>query len=305
MPALNWIGKDAVRSHHQEVPFRLLREDAARAVGAPDADNLLVQGDNLVALKALLPYYAGQVKCVYIDPPYNTGNEGWAYNDNVNSPQMRRWLGETVGKEAEDLSRHDKWLCMMYPRVMLLHELLATDGSFWMSIDDNEVHHARALLDEIFGRKNFVACITWQRAYSPRMDSSGFSRDTDYVLVYGRSEDFAVEQISFEQNASQFTHVDPSNGRKYRRRSLQKKGKNSLREDRPNLFYAVKAPDGTEVYPIRSDGRDGTWRWKSERYEKASQEDLTEWVNDEGDWKVYVKQFLDKEASRPPSRLSP
>ena len=98
MPALNWIGKDAVRSHHQEVPFRLLREDAARAVGAPDADNLLVQGDNLIALKALLPYYAGQVKCVYIDPPYNTGNEGWAYNDNVNSPQMRRPPGRARGR---------------------------------------------------------------------------------------------------------------------------------------------------------------------------------------------------------------
>ena len=110
------------------MPFHLLRENAEFSAGDPAAGNLLVQGDNLLALKALLPYYAGQVKCIYIDPPYNTGNEAWVYNDNVNAPEIRKWLGEVVGREAEDLSRHDKWLCMMYPRLMLLKEFLRRTG---------------------------------------------------------------------------------------------------------------------------------------------------------------------------------
>ena len=120
MASLTWIGKEAVVNHHREVPYRLLKGDPKLSVGEDGgvgSGNLLVQGDNLEALKALLPYYGGKVKCIYIDPPYNTGNEGWVYNDNVNSPEMRAWLGRAVGKEAEDLSRHDKWLCMMYPRL--------------------------------------------------------------------------------------------------------------------------------------------------------------------------------------------
>jgi hypothetical protein len=124
MPTLDWIGKNAVLNHHRVVPYYLLKCDAKLSVGDPGSGNLLVEGDNLLALKALLPYYAGQVKCVYIDPPYNTGNENWIYNDAVNSPEIRAWLGQTVGKEAEDLSRHDKWLCMMYPRLVLLREML-------------------------------------------------------------------------------------------------------------------------------------------------------------------------------------
>lgn len=129
MPTLDWIGKKAVVNHHRDVPYRLLNCDKSKSVGDPDAGNLLVEGDNLEALKALLPYYAGKVKCIFIDPPYNTGNEGWIYNDNVSSPEIKAWLGSVVGKEAEDLSRHDKWLCMMYPRLRLLKEFLRDDGS--------------------------------------------------------------------------------------------------------------------------------------------------------------------------------
>ena len=152
MPTLNWIGKEAVVNHHHQVPFHLLKDVPELACGDPGSGNLIVQGDNLVALKALLPYYAGQVKCIYIDPPYNTGNEGWIYNDNVNSPLIREWLGKAVGKEAEDLSRHDKWLCMMYPRLALLRQFLREDGAIFISIDDNEVQALRYVMDEIFGR---------------------------------------------------------------------------------------------------------------------------------------------------------
>ncbi len=133
------------------MPFHLLRSNEGLSVGEPGSGNLLVQGDNLVALKALLPYYAGKVKCIYIDPPYNTGNENWTYNDNVNSLEIRQWLGKVVGGEMEDLSRHDKWLCMMYPRLSLLREMLSEDGAVFISIDDNEFQNLRGIMDEIFG----------------------------------------------------------------------------------------------------------------------------------------------------------
>src|SRR5205807_6799327 len=149
MPTLNWIGKEAVVNYHHQVPFHLLKDVPELACGEPGSGNLIVQGDNLVALKALLPYYAGQVKCIYIDPPYNTGNEGWAYNDNVNSPMMQEWLGKVV--DREDLTRHDKWCCMMMPRLKLLRELLRDAGAIFVSIDDNEVHRLRCLMDEVLG----------------------------------------------------------------------------------------------------------------------------------------------------------
>ena len=162
MPTLDWIGKDAVINHHKEVPFRLLKCRADLSVGDPDSGNLLVQGDNLEALKALLPYYAGQVKCIYIDPPYNTGKEGWVYNDNVSSPEIKEWLGKVVGAEIDDLSRHDKWLSMMYPRLNLAKEFLTKDDVIFISIDDNEIHSLRMLMDELFGKQNLLSCFIWQ-----------------------------------------------------------------------------------------------------------------------------------------------
>ena len=139
-------------------------------MGAGDApaadDNLIIHGDNLDALKALLPRYSGRVKCIYIDPPYNTGNEGWVYNDNVNSPLMQAWLSENAPVDNEDLERHDKWLCMMWPRLQLLRELLSEDGAIFVSIDDNEQHHLRMLMDEIFGEDCFLARPLFGRRYS-------------------------------------------------------------------------------------------------------------------------------------------
>lgn len=184
MPTLNWIGKDAVVKHHKDVPFRLLEPVPALSCGDPSSGNLIVQGDNLHALKALLPRYAGQVKCIYIDPPYNTGNEDWAYNDNVNSPEIRKWLGAVVGKEGETLDRHDRWLCMMYPRLVLLRQFLREDGAIFVSIDDNEVATLRLLMDEIFGAGNFVATVIWQKIFSPKNTAKHLSEDHDYVVLY-------------------------------------------------------------------------------------------------------------------------
>jgi DNA modification methylase len=221
MPTLNWIGKDAVIRHHKEVPFRLLEADAALSHGG-DTGNLIVQGDNLHALKALLPKYAGKVKCIYIDPPYNTGNEGWVYNDKVNSPEINRWLGSVVGKEAEDLSRHDKWLCMMYPRMVLLKQFLSEDGVIFVSIDDNEVASLRLLMDEIFGRGNFVATIVWKSRAKP--SNTGTAKvapqnDAEYILCFKRKTEPPFKLIHSGKDRS-YPHED-SDG-KYRLQTILK-----------------------------------------------------------------------------------
>jgi len=188
MPTLNWIGRKAVENHHRQVPFHLLKDVPELSVGDPGAGNLLVEGDNLLALKALLPYYGGQVKCIYIDPPYNTGNEGWIYNDNVNSPEMREWLGRVVGKESDDLTRHDKWLCMMYPRLVLLREMLREDGAIFVSLDDNEIQHLRLVMDEVFGETNFVTTVIWEKNYAPKASAKYLSENHDYVVIYAKAK---------------------------------------------------------------------------------------------------------------------
>ena len=192
MPTLEWIGKDKVVNHHQEVPYRVLErqysyDEAGRHAENNGSENMIIHGDNLEALKALLPRYEGKVKCIYIDPPYNTGNEKWVYNDNVNDPKIKKWLGEVVGREGEDLSRHDKWLCMMYPRLKLLQRLLSDDGVIFISIDDNELYNLKAICDEIFGARNFIANIVWQKTYSPRNDALGIPYETDNILVYSKN----------------------------------------------------------------------------------------------------------------------
>ena len=197
MPTLEFKGKQHIYAHHLSVPYRPLIPDFAKSHPpqegdkpsdtAPPADgNLIVHGDNLHALKALLPRYAGRVKCIYIDPPYNTGNEGWSYNDRVNSPLMQEWLRENAPVDGEDLERHDKWLCMMWPRLQFLMELLSDDGVIFVSIDDNEQHHLRMLLDEIFGEDNFLATVVWQKVFSPKNTAKHFSEDHDFILVYAR-----------------------------------------------------------------------------------------------------------------------
>ena len=202
MPSIDWIGKAAVERHHLEIPYRLVHCNGRLSMGDVSSDNLLVQGDNLEALRALLPHYAGRVKCIYIDPPYNTdkteNDEKWVYNDRVNSREISDWLDKTVGTEAQDLCRHDKWLCMMYPRLCLLREFLRKDGVIFVSIDDNEQHRLRMLMDDVFGGNNFVNTIIWQRA-SGGGNAKGIITGHDHVLVYQKSKkpvlDFRGDEI--------------------------------------------------------------------------------------------------------------
>ncbi|MFA6161211.1 MAG: site-specific DNA-methyltransferase [Patescibacteria group bacterium] len=184
MPTLNWIGKDAVINHDKEVPFRLLKKVKSSSVG--NSQNLIIHGDNLEALKAIMPFYIGKVKCVYIDPPYNTGNEGWVYNDKVNSPKIKKWLGKVVGRDSEDLCRHDKWLCMMYPRIKLIHSLLSDDGLAIIHIDENEVTHLKILMDEIFGESNDLGTIVWDKR-NPKGDSQKVSYQHESIILFAKN----------------------------------------------------------------------------------------------------------------------
>ena len=181
-------------NHHLKVPFHLLRDVPDLACGEPGEGNLIVEGDNLVALKALLPYYAGQVKCIYIDPPYNTGNEGWAYNDNVNNPVIKEWLGQVVGKEGETLDRHERWLCMIYPRLALLKQFLRNDGVIFASIDDNEVANLKHIMDEIFGAQNFINQVSVKMKQTAGASGGGedkrLKKNIEFVLVYARDKNF-------------------------------------------------------------------------------------------------------------------
>jgi adenine-specific DNA-methyltransferase len=243
MPVLNWLGKDKVVNHHQDVPFRVL--DRRYSFGA-ESDNMLIHGDNLDALKALLPQYEGRVKCVYIDPPYNTGNEGWIYNDNVNDPKIRKWLGEVVGKEGEDLSRHDKWLCMMYPRLRLLSKLLADDGAIFISIDDNEQANLKLICDEIFGSRNFVATVIWQKRTSPDARKK-ISTAHDYIVTYAKQIDTLEASVNLldidEATAVKFKNPDNDPRGPWVSTDFTAQGW------RPNQMYEITTPNGTKHRP--------------------------------------------------------
>ncbi len=218
MPILHWVGKDKVVNHHYDVPFRLLKKQysfqAKQDAPKNSTNNHIIHGDNLEALKSLLPEFEGKINCIYIDPPYNTGNESWVYNDNVNDPKIKKWLGQVVGKEGEDLSRHDKWLCMMYPRLKLLHRLLADDGAIFISIDDNEQANLKLIMDEIFGVSNFINNIIWEKNYSPRNDAKYFSASHDMIVAYAKNKNLWKRNLfPRTEKQNKYYKYDDSDGR--------------------------------------------------------------------------------------------
>ena len=262
MPTLNWIGKDKVLNHHLEVPFHVMeRQYSFDEEGKHEEDNgsenMIIHGDNLLALKSLLPKYEGKIKCIYIDPPYNTGNENWVYNDNVNDPQIQRWLHQVVGKEGEDLSRHDKWLCMMYPRLKLLQRLLADDGVIFISIDDNEQSNLKLICDEIFGVNCFVADTSWQRTYSTRNDSKGIVSEVEHVLIYSKQTNWNPNKLprTAEMNSK---YKNPDNDiAVWRTDNAYAPGAVSHQ----GMVYAIQHPfNGKMLYP--SNG--SCWRYQQE-----------------------------------------
>jgi site-specific DNA-methyltransferase (adenine-specific)/adenine-specific DNA-methyltransferase len=294
MPTLKWIGKDAVVRHHQEVPFRLLEPVPDLSCGLADSGNLIVQGDNLHALKALLPRYAGQVKCIYIDPPYNTGNEGWVYNDNVNSPEIRKWLGETVGKEGETLDRHDRWLCMMYPRLVLLRQFLREDGAILISLDDVEAGHFRLIMDEVFGVNNRIATIVWNTRNTDNRIKTNLSPDHEYIFVYGKSGQVAIEGRIIDRSSFKNPDNDPRGP--YVTDPL--KGKATAKE-RPNLHdYSMQQPGTGNIW--KPDPAKG-WITNKEGYEKLLCENRIWWPPNPKTGYPRKKRFLTETQERMPA----
>jgi len=284
MPTLNWIGKEAVVNHHLQVPFHLLKDVPSLACGEPGDGNLIVQGDNLVALKALLPYYVGQVKCVSIDPPYNTGNENWVYNDNVNSPIIRDWLGKTVGREGETLDRHDRWLCMMYPRLALLRQFLRQDGSIFISIDDNEVQSLRYVMDEIFGASNFVATILWQKVFAPKNTARHYSEDHDYVVMYAKNANNWRPNLVTRSDQAKDRYKNPDNDPRGPWTSGDLQARNSYSEG----TYPITCPSG-RVIP--GPGKGMYWRVSKDKFAEMDRDKRIYWGS-KGDNMPRIKRFL-------------
>lgn len=236
MPFLNWIGKEKVINHHKEVPFCVLEKkytfnQNGEQNSQNKSENMLIHGDNLLALKALLPKFENKVDCIFIDPPYNTGEEKWVYNDNVNDPQIRKWLGQVVGAEGEDLSRHDKWLCMMYPRLRLLQKLLADDGVIYISIDENEETNLKCICDEIFGTSNFIASIPWRKRTAKSDVPFGISQDFDKILTYAKSTKF---KAYVKGQPRKYYETEDFPNKPWRVHDLTKQ---TTAEERPNSFF--------------------------------------------------------------------
>ncbi|WP_421181769.1 site-specific DNA-methyltransferase [Aeromonas enteropelogenes] len=294
MPTLDFKGKQFVYSHHLSVPFRELKVVADKSLplegkSASLDDNLIIHGDNLEALKALLPTHAGKVDCIFIDPPYNTGNEGWCYNDNVRSPLMQEWLKKSANPvDKEDLERHDKWLCMMWPRLILLRELLNECGSIFITIGDDEQHALRLLVDEIFGRENFITSICWKRKVSPSNDAEYFSSDHDWLLVYAKNqEEWSINRLPM--NEGQLKNYTSSDGEERGAWSSGTYTCNKSKSERPNLYYGITNPNtGEVVYPSET----AVWKFSQEKTIALQNDDMLYWGKDGKSTKPRLKKFL-------------
>ncbi len=285
MPTLTWVGKDKVVNHHHEVPFRVLKKEysfqAPHGVSPNSTYNRVIHGDNLEALKSLLPEFEGKVNCIYIDPPYNTGNEGWVYNDNVNDPKLKKWLGQVVGKEGEDLSRHDKWLCMMYPRLRLLRRLLATDGVIFVSIDDIEITSLRLIMDEIFTPAKFIGQFIWKsRQNKDNRTKTGASIDHEYVLCYGAEIRGSLRDISGYNNDDYDPRGPWTSGNMVGLAS---------KDARPNLHYDLIDPATMVNYGCPRQG----WRYDKSRMAIMIEENRVIWPKKK-DGRPREKVFLEK-----------
>ena len=318
MPTLEWIGKDKVINYHQKVPFKVLEEKYT--YNAEKSDNMIIRGDNLEALKALLPKYEGRIKCIYIDPPYNTGNEGWVYNDNVNDPKIRKWLGEVVGKEGEDLSRHDKWLCMMYPRLKLLYKLLSNDGAIFISLDYHEQPFLRIMLDEIFGANNFVSEIACVNKPSGRSDDKYIATAHESIIIYHKTDNFEMGGFPPDDKIiKRYTKTD-TDRRLYREEDLRKRGSHDERKDRPNLFYPFfyreadmdliignnedATPEGyIKIVPMKSQNLEGTWRWGRETAQELKKYIHPRYMPNKEQWSIFEWQYLDERGDVKPTSV--
>ncbi len=309
---LSWNGKRAAQQALALGPTGALRPCPEESLDWETTRNVFIEGENLETLRIMLKPYFRKVKMIYIDPPYNTGGD-FIYKDNYTAP-VADYLkktgqadeaGNLLVSNPESSGRyHSDWLTMMYPRLALARELLREDGVLFCSIDDHEVHNLRLLLNEVFGEENFVAAIAWERADSPRMDADYFSTKHEYVLCCARNlAAFRVIRSEYEgeEVPDHYNRVD-GHGRRYYLKPLRAMGgQGETREARPNLYYAISAPDGSEVFPKLEDGRDGAWRWGQEKL--ARERARIEWTGSASEWTPYYRIYADESHGRPPETM--
>ncbi len=302
MPQLDFEGKQAVSSHHLTVPCKPLIPDDSKSINPGSGeDNLIIHGDNLYALKSLLPQFGGRVQCVYIDPPYNTGNGDWIYSDRVAGPRLKQWFEHQDLTTFEAMGRHDRWLCMMWPRLQLLRDLLSGTGVIFVSIDAVEHHHLRMLMDEIFGESNFIADIAVVSNLSGSSDQFGFAGAHEYCLVYAKDRKYVrLGRFPIGEDGLADWYVDEVG---YYKREALKRGSLSYSE---SLDYPIFVGPGghlqvTEddkpppsggpfaaVYPTMKNGN-GIWRWSKRKIQENPSDVFTEQGKD-GRIVVYSKQ---------------
>jgi len=287
MPTLHWIGKEKIINHHLDVPYRVLEHEygfteKGKQKNATESGNMIIHGDNLEALKSLLPRYEGKIDIVYIDPPYNTGKEKWVYTDNVNHPKIEKWLNDVVGAEGEDLSRHDKWLCMMYPRLKLIHKLLKDDGIFFCSIDDYEHGHLKPILDEIFGPMNFLNNVIWQRAFSPINTKKRFSPNHDFIISYAKNKSL-IELKLPRNNAADDRYGNPDNDS----RGLWTSSDLTVGPVVESKLYTIVTPSGKHYLPPA--GR--CWVVTETKFEEMKKDNRI-WFGENGSNMPRSKRFL-------------
>ena len=294
MPELHFKGKEFVLNHHLTIPYRPLVHHPDKSIGT-DSSNLIIQGDNLHVLKALVPHYADRIDCIFIDPPYNTGNENWNYNDNVNTEMMKEWVSSNP-VNGEDMLRHDKWCCMIYPRLKLLHELLSENGSLWMTIDDNELQHAKLILDEIFGENNFVETVIWQKNFSPKNTARHFSKDHDYLLVYAKNGSNWRPNLQPRTERMGKRYSNPDNDPRGPWSSSDMAARNPYSQGR----YPVTTPAG-RIIEGPPPGR--YWIIKESKFHELNADDRI-WWGEKGDNVPRIKRFLsDVQPGRVPQTL--
>jgi len=280
MPTLNWLDRHKTLAATPKVPCRVLRVDAGLSCGEADSGNMLIQGDNLHALKALLPTFRGQVKCVFIDPPYNTKSAFEHYSDSL---------------------EHSKWLDMMVPRLELLRELLAEDGSIWVTIDDHEAHYLKVVMDEIFGRGNFVADVVWAKRVSPANDAKYFSSDYDSILVYAKNKSVWLPNRLDRTESQNSYYKNPDNDFRGPWNSITYTG-NKNRSERPNLYYPIVNPNtGEEIFPPDT----LTWRYGKDTHQENEQNNLLYWGKNGKSKIPRLKMFLADAAPIVPRTIWP
>ncbi len=268
MPILDWLGRDEALKMANNTPYRLLKEVPELGYGDKNTENMIVQGDNLEALKALLPFYAGQVKCIYIDPPYNTGS---------------RFTTDGKKLQYDDNLEHSTWLSMMQPRLELLREFLSEDGSIWVSIDDDENHYLKVLCDEIFGRKNFVANCIWQKKHTRANDAKWFSDNHDHILCYAKNKEIWRPNLLQRSEDSKSNYTNPDNDY----RGVWASNPCHVKTPSENCIYPVITPSGKEIWPPK--GR--SWMCSKERFAELIFENRI-WFGEKGDNAPRYKKFL-------------